>query len=104
MKLAGLSGSMKDKKETERGWTSGGIEGGTLDENKSLDEQTEEAEAKVKQVSSNHILRQTYHSPPLTVYTFGHVTDKFVRSTLNLTNHEFVKRRILKFQIEDMIR
>ena len=64
MKLAGLSGSMKDKKETERGWTSGGIEGGTLDENKSLDEQTEEAEAKVKQVRSHHILRQTYHSPP----------------------------------------
>ena len=52
MKLAGLSGSMKDKKETERGWTSGGIEGGTLDENKSLDEQTEEAEAKIKQVLS----------------------------------------------------
>ena len=52
MKLAGLSGSMKDKKETERGWTSGGIEGGTLDENKSLDEQTEEAEAKIKQVRS----------------------------------------------------
>ena len=59
MKLAGLSGSMKDKKETERGWTSGGIEGGTLDENKSLDEQTEEAEAKIKQV------RSLCHSPLL---------------------------------------
>ena len=70
MKLAGLSGSMKDKKETERGWTSGGIEGGTLDENKSLDEQTEEAEAKVKQVRSNHILRQTYHSPPYSLHVW----------------------------------
>ena len=55
MKLAGLS--PKDKEMT--GWTKGGTEGGqggdlpgTLDENKSLDEQTEEGEAREKQVRS----------------------------------------------------